>query len=101
GKLGSRIGVVDLRDQFLQLVAYRVELRQQLVRTLRWLVALLHEHARLQPILNLRDPLLKVGPMTECFSNDHVCTIADKTIRNILADGMSNPGSLATPISPD
>ncbi len=62
---GSRVPALVwlmLRDQFLQLVAHRAELGQQLVRALGRFVPLLHQRACLQPILNLPDPLLQVGP---------------------------------------
>jgi hypothetical protein len=54
--------VVDLRDQLLQLLAASIELGEQLIRALGWLLALLRQNAGGQAVLQLRDPLLEVRP---------------------------------------
>lgn len=59
--------MVDRSDQTLELVALGFQLDQQLLGLLGRLLALLHEHAGADPLLELGDPLLQVGAPIECF----------------------------------
>lgn len=67
--------------RILQRVEERAELGQQLLGVLGRLVAVLYKRARLQATFDLPDPLLQIGPVTECFSNDHVPSATDKKLR--------------------